>query len=172
MSARGVEVTASPSDAGSSILSPEAVEFITHLVRRFRPGLETLMHKRVIQQERYDAGEKPHFLPETQHVRDGDWKVRPISNYLFSSQNSFCGLRFLYKSLYECCIIHIMCLQQDVCGKGVKCENLTEICQSLMIFNSMFFGMTRLFASSLDTMSCNERKGYKGTYVWHMKRAL
>lgn len=72
---RGVHVVAAPSEAGEAILSESAIEFVAHLVRRFRPGLENLMAKRVIQQERYDAGEKPRFLPETQPVRDGDWKV-------------------------------------------------------------------------------------------------
>ena len=27
-------------------------------------------------QARLDAGEKPHFLPETRRVRESDWKVR------------------------------------------------------------------------------------------------
>ena len=75
---RGVQVVASPTEAGDAILSEAAIEFVAHLVRRFRPGLENLLAKRVIQQERYDAGEKPHFLPETQHVRDRDWKVSQL----------------------------------------------------------------------------------------------
>lgn len=79
---RGIQVTPSPSEEGKEILTPEAIEFVAHLVRRFRPGLENLMGKRVIQQERYDDGEKPHFLPETQHVRDGDWKVIRLTEAL------------------------------------------------------------------------------------------
>ena len=29
-------------------------------------------------QKLFDAGQLPHFLPETKSVRDGDWKVAPI----------------------------------------------------------------------------------------------
>ena len=74
----GVQVAAAPSELGHEILSDEAVTFIAHLVRRFRPGLEQLLHKRAVQQSRFDSGEKPCFLPETRHIREGDWKVCPL----------------------------------------------------------------------------------------------
>ena len=34
--------------------------------------------RREERQARFDAGALPDFLPETKHVRDGDWKVAPI----------------------------------------------------------------------------------------------
>ena len=38
--------------------------------------IEGLLAKREVVQARYDAGAKPDFLPETRHVREGDWQVR------------------------------------------------------------------------------------------------
>jgi malate synthase len=37
-----------------------------------------LLAARVERQKRLDAGERPDFLPETRHIREGDWKVSPL----------------------------------------------------------------------------------------------
>jgi malate synthase len=60
------------------ILTPEAVAFVTELHQRFAARRFELLAKRVERQARIDAGELPHFLPETEHIRKGDWKVAPI----------------------------------------------------------------------------------------------
>ena len=61
----------------STILTDEALEFLAELTRNHRPRLEELLARREAVQARYDAGEKPRFLPETAHVREGTWKARP-----------------------------------------------------------------------------------------------
>ena len=61
----------------STILTDEALEFLAELTRNHRPRLEELLARRKAVQARYDAGEKPRFLPETAHVREGTWKARP-----------------------------------------------------------------------------------------------
>ena len=48
------------------------------LHRKFNPSRLRLLKRREERQKRFDAGELPDFLPETKHVRDGDWKVAPI----------------------------------------------------------------------------------------------
>ena len=60
----------------SAILTDEALEFLAELTRNHRPRLEELLARREAVQARYDAGEKPRFLPETAHVREGGWKAR------------------------------------------------------------------------------------------------
>jgi malate synthase len=40
--------------------------------------VEELLARRREVQARYDAGAKPDFLPETQHVREGSWRVAPL----------------------------------------------------------------------------------------------
>ena len=71
----GVHVASSQHPQGSEVLTPEAIDFVAHLARRFQPRLEQLLARRVRVQARYDAGEKLDFLPETQQIRDDNWKV-------------------------------------------------------------------------------------------------
>jgi len=68
--------------AAGSILSTEALEFIADLVRTFRPRVKELLERRAARQARFDAGERPDFLPETAAVREGDWACAPIPSLL------------------------------------------------------------------------------------------
>jgi malate synthase len=61
----------------NDILSPEALAFLTRLVRAFGPTREKLLAQREERQERLDAGEKPDFLPETKDIRRRAWTVAP-----------------------------------------------------------------------------------------------
>jgi len=60
------------------VLTPPARDFLADLVRRFGWRLEKLLQRRREMQRRFDAGERPRFLPETAHIRAGDWTVAPI----------------------------------------------------------------------------------------------
>ncbi len=60
------------------ILTPQAVAFVNELAQRFTPQVRELLQRRAQRQSELDAGALPDFLPETQAVRDGDWKVAPI----------------------------------------------------------------------------------------------
>ena len=60
------------------ILSSDALDFLAQLHRRFNPMRLQLLAARAQRQKLFDAGETPDFLPETQSIRDGDWKVAPI----------------------------------------------------------------------------------------------
>jgi malate synthase A len=62
----------------AEVLTPEALAFLAELHRRFNDRRLELLALREERQTRYDAGAKPDFLPETQAIRDGDWKVAPI----------------------------------------------------------------------------------------------
>ncbi len=74
----GVEIIGSMNPAYEEILSPEALEFTAKLVRKFAAEREALLQKRQERQTRIDNGELPHFLPETAHIRNGDWTVGSI----------------------------------------------------------------------------------------------
>src|ERR671933_1501469 len=78
----GVEFTAPIPDEFADILTPEAVEFVAKLSREFGGRVEEILRKRAERQERIDAGEMPDFLPETKHIREGDWKIAPIPDDL------------------------------------------------------------------------------------------
>jgi len=75
--AEGVEVErVTPKFA--EILTPEAVAFVAELERKFGGRRIELLQRRAERQKRFDAGEKPGFLPETEEIRKGDWKIAPV----------------------------------------------------------------------------------------------
>ncbi|KAH6887410.1 malate synthase [Thelonectria olida] len=62
-------------DAGHKILTEEAIQFLSILHRSFESTRQELLHRRVLRQRKFDAGELPDFLPETKDVRDdGRWR--------------------------------------------------------------------------------------------------
>ncbi|MCM3636784.1 malate synthase A [Sporosarcina luteola] len=60
------------------ILTPEALEFLYSLHETFNGRRKELLAARETRQRLFDAGEKPGFLEETKHIREGDWTVAPI----------------------------------------------------------------------------------------------
>ena len=67
-----------PSSA-ESVLTPDAVEFLTELERTFGPRRRELLDARHERAQRLLDGELPDFLPGTKDVRDGDWRVAPVT---------------------------------------------------------------------------------------------
>lgn len=76
--AAGIDVLGALRDGYDTILTPDARDFLAALERRFGARRRELMNARVEKQARIDAGELPDFLPETQAVRDGDWRIAPV----------------------------------------------------------------------------------------------
>jgi malate synthase len=66
----------------ADVLTPEAVEFLTGLERRFGPRRRELLQARHERAQRLRDGELPDFLPETSRVREGDWLVAPVPDEL------------------------------------------------------------------------------------------
>jgi malate synthase len=78
----GVQINAPVSAEYATILTPEALELVAKLHRAFEPRRKELLAARVTRQARIDAGEMPDFLPETKHIREGDWKIAPLPKAL------------------------------------------------------------------------------------------
>jgi malate synthase len=74
----GVEVLGAATPAAVEILTPEALAFVAKLHRAHDARRRELLQKRVERAAELAAGTKPDFLPETQHIRDGDWTVAPV----------------------------------------------------------------------------------------------
>ncbi len=74
----GVEITGDIAPGYAEILTREALDLVANLHRQFEPERQRLMSAREARQTRIDNGEMPDFLPETKHIRDGDWTVAPI----------------------------------------------------------------------------------------------
>jgi malate synthase len=64
------------------VLTPDALEFLAELQRRFGPRREELLEARAKRRERLRGGELLDFLPETKEIREGGWKVAPVPDDL------------------------------------------------------------------------------------------
>jgi malate synthase len=62
----------------NQILTPEASAFLTKMAREFEPRRQELLQRRVVRQQKIDAGQMPEFLSETAHIREKEWKVAAI----------------------------------------------------------------------------------------------
>lgn len=74
----GMQINAPILPGFESILTPEALAFVAKLHRAFNGRRKELLALRVERAKRLDAGERPDFLPETAHIRAGDWKIAPL----------------------------------------------------------------------------------------------
>ncbi|WP_028116766.1 malate synthase A [Ferrimonas senticii] len=62
----------------SAILTAEALTLIAELASQFQSRREQLLELRRERQAQIDAGKLPDFLPETAHIRQGDWQILGI----------------------------------------------------------------------------------------------
>ena len=77
-----IEITQPLSPEYADILTPQAQAFLARLAREFTDRRDGLLRRREARQAAIDAGEMPDFLPETAHIRDGEWRVAPIPSDL------------------------------------------------------------------------------------------
>lgn len=78
LQADNIEVIAPVSASFADILTVDALRFVARLVKEFSARREELLAKRAERQLRIDAGEMPDFLPETESIRQSEWKVAPL----------------------------------------------------------------------------------------------
>src|SRR5690606_8635592 len=74
----GVAVRGALEPRFEEILTQDALAFLADLQRRFDQRRRDLLAARVEADARVRNGELPDFLPETQAVRDGDWKIAGV----------------------------------------------------------------------------------------------
>ncbi|HXG27450.1 MAG TPA: malate synthase A [Nevskiales bacterium] len=74
----GAEILGPIKPEYDAILTHEALAFVVQLVRKHRPRLKELLAARQKRAKEIDAGKLPDFLPETQSVREGNWKIAGI----------------------------------------------------------------------------------------------
>lgn len=78
----GITINAAVSPEFLKILTPEALALVASLNRKFEGRRQELLAARAARAKMLDSGELPDFLPETQHIRDGDWKIAQIPKAL------------------------------------------------------------------------------------------
>jgi malate synthase len=62
----------------AGVLTDETLEFVGKIQRKFGPEREHLLRLRRERQTHFDHGERPDFLPETENVRNSDWRTSEI----------------------------------------------------------------------------------------------
>ena len=87
----GVQVNAPIHPRFDEILTHDALALVAKLHRAFEPRRQELLKKRVERQARIDAGEMPDFLPETRHIREGDWKIAALPKALERRRTEITG---------------------------------------------------------------------------------
>ena len=73
-----IQIAGPVTEADRTILTPDAVSFVSALSRKFEARRRQLLEKRRARQEEIDRGVLPHFLPETAWIRNTDWTAAPI----------------------------------------------------------------------------------------------
>jgi malate synthase len=71
-------VEAAAQAATERILTPEALDFVTEIHRRFDGRRRELLAARGERRARIAAGELPGFLPETAEIRQREWSIDPV----------------------------------------------------------------------------------------------
>ncbi|HMO41270.1 MAG TPA: malate synthase A [Saprospiraceae bacterium] len=84
-------ITGGYQDTFTEILSPEALDFLMALHRKFDARRRELLTARLERQQRLDAGEMPDFLPHTAHIRESDWTVAPLPKDLLDRRVEITG---------------------------------------------------------------------------------
>jgi malate synthase len=73
-----VEILGTVDERARNILTPQALQFLAGMHVAFNARRKDLLATRVARQALFNAGQTPHFLKETAHIRAADWKVAPI----------------------------------------------------------------------------------------------
>ncbi|MED3563317.1 malate synthase A [Bacillus xiapuensis] len=74
----GIEVLGAVGAQYDEVLTSEALNFIEELERKFGERRIELLQNRKKQQEEINNGKLPDFLPETKHIRNGEWTIAPL----------------------------------------------------------------------------------------------
>ncbi|WP_129779977.1 malate synthase A [Peristeroidobacter soli] len=74
----GIELRGAMKPGYEAILTPDALDFIAELTRRFGDRVAALLEARSARQRQLDDGALPDFLAETRSVRESDWRVTTI----------------------------------------------------------------------------------------------
>ena len=74
---QGVQITGPRGERFDEILTADALEFLARLHRAFDATRRELLAARLERQTELDDGGTLDFLPDTSHVREGDWQIAP-----------------------------------------------------------------------------------------------
>jgi malate synthase len=73
-----IDISGPPVDRSEEILTPDALDFVADLQRRFGGTRDSLLAARRERRETIARTGRLDFLPGTAGIRDGDWSVAPV----------------------------------------------------------------------------------------------
>src|SRR6266536_6012150 len=73
----GIRVAGPPVERSAEILTDDALAFLAVLHRSFAARRAELLARRAARRDEVARTHRLDFLPETAHIRDGDWRVAP-----------------------------------------------------------------------------------------------
>src|SRR5438094_8098897 len=89
----GIEVLGEPIPGTERVLTPEALEFVAGLHRRFDLHRRALLGRRMDRQAELDAGVRPGFLQSPADVRAASWVVAGAPAALLDPRAALVGPR-------------------------------------------------------------------------------
>jgi malate synthase len=87
----GLQFVGPAHPAQERVLTPDAMQFVVELHRRFNPRRLELLAKREERQNQLDAGDKPDFLQATRGIRESAWTAAPIPRDLLDRRVEITG---------------------------------------------------------------------------------
>ena len=87
----GLEIVGPIQPRYGEVLTADACAFVADLCGRFEARRQDLLARRADRQGEIDAGKLPDFLPETAHIRGGDWQVPPPPPDLIDRRTEITG---------------------------------------------------------------------------------
>jgi len=90
-SRRAIELHGASKPGYERILTPEALDFVAALERKFGTERRRLLARRVAVQAQLDSGWRPSFPAETRAIRESDWTVAPLPKDLLNRRVEITG---------------------------------------------------------------------------------
>jgi malate synthase len=87
----GIQILGRMTDQYKEILTPGALTFIEKLEGRFGEQRKQLLEARKERQKQIEQGVLPDFLPETEHIRKGNWTVASLPKDLLDRRVEITG---------------------------------------------------------------------------------
>jgi malate synthase len=73
----GIQVRGPAVSGIETVTTPAALSFVAKLHRTFESRRQELLARRAARQGEFDEGKLPDFLPDSAHIRAGDWTIAP-----------------------------------------------------------------------------------------------
>ncbi len=86
-----MKLTSPLSSRAAEVINEKALAFVADLHRQFSWRVDEVLARRQERQARFDSGELPNFLPETEKTRTSEWTVAPLPQDLLDRRVEITG---------------------------------------------------------------------------------